>query len=395
MVKSRASQTAADGGDADSSASAEGMHLASGPEAAGERIAPLTAVRLDAVSLDRLMPLHLVLGTDGIIRTVGPTLEKMFARVPGLAGVCGPLTGRDFFAVFDVRRPSRITRAADLGSRLGERLTIMARGMHGPGFRGIALPVLDGDAESGAPGGYLINLSFGIGVIDAVREHGLTDSDFAITDLAMELLYLVEAKSAVMEELRDLNERLQGAKRMAEAQALTDTLTGLRNRRAMDLMLADLVDAGQPFGLMHIDLDYFKAVNDTHGHAAGDHVLREVAVVLLDETRKGDLVARVGGDEFVIIFPGLSDPDALTRIADRMVERLLTPIDFEGRPCRISASIGIALSTDHDRPDPDRILQDADEALYASKHAGRGRALVHGYPATRTTTAFLQSGGDS
>jgi diguanylate cyclase (GGDEF)-like protein len=331
--------------------------------------APTPAVALSAAALDRLMPLHLVLAPDGRIVGAGPTLRKIIARCVEAGD---PLIGQGFFDMFDLRRPGGLRNMADLTAHAGERLTIFARSTGSPGFRGVVLPL--------GTGGLILNLSFGFGVIDAVRDYGLTDADFAVTDLAMELLYLVEAKSAVMEELRNLNERLQGAKRTAEVQALTDTLTGLRNRRALDLTLADLVDRGQGFGLMHIDLDYFKTVNDTLGHAAGDHVLRQVAAVLLDETRKGDLVARVGGDEFVVVFPLLHDAEALGRIAGRMVERLSAPIDFEGHPCLISASIGVAVSTNYDVLTPDRILSDADEALYASKHAGRGRALFHSPP---------------
>jgi diguanylate cyclase (GGDEF)-like protein len=204
----------------------------------------------------------------------------------------------------------------------------------------------------------------------------LTDADFAATDLAMELLYLVEAKTAVTEELRQLNLRLQGARDAAEEQALTDTLTGLRNRRALDFAMSHLIDQHIPFGLMHIDLDYFKAVNDTLGHAAGDHVLREVAKTLMAETRSGDTVARVGGDEFVVLFKTLTEPDMLHGIAERVVMRLSEPMLFEGKICRISASIGITISTNYTIPLADRMLSDADEALYASKNAGRGQAQM-------------------
>lgn len=319
-------------------------------------------VGLSAAALDRLMPMHLVLDAAGRITGIGPTLAKLFGGLPeGLA----------FFDLFEVRRPGGTATMAALAAQAGARLTLVPRAGPGRDLRGVALPLA-------GPGGMLLNLSFGIGIVRGVRTFGLTAADFAPTELAMELLYLVEAKTAVQEELRKLNLRLQGAKQTAEVQALTDTLTGLRNRRALDLAMAETVDRAQPFGVMNIDLDYFKAVNDTLGHAAGDFVLRQVARMLREETRREDTVARVGGDEFVVVYPGLTDPAVLTRIANRIVERLSVPLDYDGQVCRISASIGISVSTAYAVPTPDRLLSDADEALYASKHAGRGQAKVYG-----------------
>ena len=155
------------------------------------------------------------------------------------------------------------------------------------------------------------------------------------------------------------------------------SLTGLRNRRALTMVLQGLMRSGMPLGLMHIDLDYFKSVNDTLGHAAGDHVLRFVAQVLQRETRAEDTVARVGGDEFVLVCPGMTEQRRLKAVARRIIEQLSQPIDFEGQTCKISASIGIAMSTQYDQPDPDQMHSDADEALYASKRAGRSQARVH------------------
>jgi diguanylate cyclase (GGDEF)-like protein len=225
--------------------------------------------------------------------------------------------------------------------------------------------------------GLLVNLSFGIGVIQAVRDHALTHADFAPTDLAVEMLYVVEAKSALMGAWKDATFRELGAKQVAEELALTDGLTGLRNRRALDLALSEMTRSGTPFGLMHLDLDFFKQVNDTHGHAAGDHVLRVVAAGLRSETRSSDTVARVGGDEFVIALPGMADPAILAGIARRIIDKLSQPTDFEGNTCRISASIGVTLSTFYDAPAVDRMQLDADEALYASKRGGRAQARFH------------------
>lgn len=223
-------------------------------------------------------------------------------------------------------------------------------------------------------GGYLLNLSFGISVIESVRSHGLTSSDFSPTDLVIELLYLVEAKSAVMNETRNLNARLHGARIAAEEQAFTDTLTGLKNRRALDHMLSRFIDRDIPFALMQLDLDFFKAVNDTMGHAAGDKVLQKVAEILIHEIRPEDTVARIGGDEFVLIFDRLLDPAKLTSIANRIISRLEEPVMFQGKPCNISGSIGVVSSAMCKGADAGTYLSRADAALYRSK--GRGRACV-------------------
>lgn len=319
------------------------------------------AVTLTGAVLDRLMPMHLRLDPAGRIEGAGPTVRRLVGA-PGAVG-------RPFFTLFQVRRPAGIGDIGSLRAAAGERLRLQLAAPPGTVLRGIALPLADGAR-------LIVNLSFGIALAEAVQDHGLTEQDFAPTELAMELLYLLEAKTLVTGELLRLTERLQGARAAAEERALTDTLTGLRNRRAMDAVLAQLIAAGRPFALMHLDLDWFKAVNDTHGHAAGDHVLAEVARVLRGATREGDTIARVGGDEFVAILPGLTDRATLDRIAARIIARLAQPILFEGKECRVSASIGMVLSTAYDRPEPERMLSDADRALYDSKHAGRGRATL-------------------
>lgn len=313
----------------------------------------------DAMAL--MMPMHVWLSPDGRIRRVGPTLQKL--RPNRL------LAGRGFFDIFEIRRPKTAT---DMGGLMGvsdPRIQLAFRDAPTAGFKGLATRLEGGQ-------GMLIDLSFGISVIEAVGKYGLTSADFAATDLTVEMLYLVEAKAAVLEESRKLNKRLQGAKIAAEEQAFTDTLTGLKNRRAMDHVLGRLCDGSFAFGVMNIDLDYFKDVNDTLGHAAGDHVLQNAARILVTETRKEDTVVRSGGDEFVIIFPNLTDPDRLGQIANRIISRLEQPIMYEGTPCRISGSIGTAISKIGNALDVDDILHAADMALYESKRAGRARMTL-------------------
>jgi diguanylate cyclase (GGDEF)-like protein len=322
------------------------------------------SVVLPPDSLDRMMPMHLHLSVEGRVIGHGPTLEKVAAGLP--------LIGTNFFEVFHIRRPAGVLTMADLSHHQGRRLFLSLQDRKDAEFRAVAMP----DCGSGL----LLNLSFGIGVVDAVRAHGLTNADFAPTDLTVELLYLVEATHAVRAELKKLNDRLEWAKSEAEEQALTDPLTGLANRRALDLRLAAACRAKLPFALMHLDLDHFKAVNDTLGHAAGDHVLCQVADVLQAETRASDVIARVGGDEFVILLPGMVDPAVLHTVAARIISGLRRPMVFEGETCQIGASVGMTVSTHYAQPAPEKMLADADAALYAAKKAGRAQARMWSEP---------------
>lgn len=317
-------------------------------------------IDLDSTALAHFMPMHLLLDGEGRALSFGPTLARV------LGGDAMP--GSRFEDLFEVRSPGGAMTVGDVLARAGNRFRLVPRNGVKAGLRGLGQRL--------AGGGILLNLSFGIDLISAVRDLALTDADFAATDVAMELLYLAEANAAVTRELRGLNLRLEGARVAAEEEAMTDPLTGLRNRRAVDLVLERLCAARAGFGLLHLDLDYFKAVNDTLGHAAGDFVLETVGRILHEQLRSEDCAARIGGDEFVVIVAGRSDPKILQAIADRIIARISQPIPFDGQIARVSASIGIARSSDMMVPDPPQLLATADRALYAAKHAGRGRAVL-------------------
>ena len=312
--------------------------------------------------LDVMCPMHVVLDGRARIRHIGPVVRKLR---PGVDWI-----GKRFMALAALQRPRRVGSMGGMLGLAGMKLHLQLRSAPQTALKGVLVPYADGA---------IVNLSFGISVLEAVRDYALTSADFAATDLAIEMLYLVEAKSAAMEESRKLNLRLQGARIAAEEQAYTDTLTGLKNRRAMDHILERLIDGGHHFGLMHLDLDFFKAVNDSKGHAAGDYVLQRAARIMVEETRDDDVVARVGGDEFILIFPRLIDTVKLEDIAARLIARLEEPIPFNGTVCDISASIGITIA---EKPaqtgrSAETLIEEADVALYACKRAGRGCFRVY------------------
>jgi diguanylate cyclase (GGDEF)-like protein len=312
--------------------------------------------------LDVLCPMHVMINHTGHITHVGATLRKLR---PDLDWI-----GARFLEVFALKRPRTVTSIATLRESAGIKLHLQLRDAPVTELKGVAV-------ESGQDGMIIVNLSFGISVVDGVRQYDLTHADFAPTDLATEMLYLVEAKSTAMEAWRKLNQRLQGAMIAAEEQAFTDTLTGLKNRRAMDHVMARALERGTQFALMQLDLDFFKLVNDTLGHAAGDHVLQTVARIMVDETRSEDTVARLGGDEFVIVLPEVREISALRRIGTRLIKRLEVPMPFGGNDCCISASIGTVFYEPGSDADLRSLLDDVDVALYASKRAGRGRQTFY------------------
>jgi diguanylate cyclase (GGDEF)-like protein len=160
--------------------------------------------------------------------------------------------------------------------------------------------------------------------------------------------------------------------------ALHDSLTGLPNRALildrLDQMLARGRREKLPVAALFIDLDNFKDVNDTLGHATGDQLLMAVGARLAALVRSGDTVGRLGGDEFVVLVEGASLAAGAVSVADRVLEVLATPFEISGSsvPLSVTASIGFA---EGDRPSPDQLLQDADMALYQAKAAGKVRAI--------------------
>ena len=178
-------------------------------------------------------------------------------------------------------------------------------------------------------------------------------------------------------ELKNYAEKLESANREIGHQALHDELTGLGNRRYLKLKLDEFIarrtSDGDEIAALHVDLDRFKQINDTMGHAAGDHVLKVVADILRANLRSDDVVARIGGDEFVILVRCRADSDHPETLAERLIAAAAKPVTFEGRPCRFGASIGVARTP---LIDEDELLTSSDVALYRAKTSGRSQVAV-------------------
>ena len=321
----------------------------------------MTVNSIPVERLASLMPMHLLVDSSGIIRSCGPTLRKLIGHALHVD------------AAFDLRRAppdSTLTTALHLSAQNGRRIFL--------GLRGSDLPPLRGEATALPAGDVLLNLGFGIGVIEAIGIYDLTDADFAANDLAIEILYLHKSNQAIRAELARHSMRLEEAREAAEIQAFTDSLTGLLNRRGFELAFNLAIESrnapperAQQFAIMQLDLDRFKDINDTFGHAAGDAVLKRVAEVLRQETRADDSIARIGGDEFLVLLPGLQAKAALQQLGRRIIDAIQQPVWYDKHLCRASASIGAVLSDNYSTISAEQILSDADEALYAAKRDGR------------------------
>jgi two-component system, cell cycle response regulator len=178
-------------------------------------------------------------------------------------------------------------------------------------------------------------------------------------------------------QLRQIAAELAVANRRLASSALTDSLTGLPNRRSAMEQLVQAWSAALrsdlPLAIMVIDIDHFKQINDTYGHAAGDTVLREVASILRASARREDSVCRIGGEEFLVICPN-TDPKSAIVSAERLRANLSAkPIAIEQTEKTLTVSIGVA-TRGPDTADMDALVSAADRALYAAKGAGRNQA---------------------
>lgn len=174
----------------------------------------------------------------------------------------------------------------------------------------------------------------------------------------------------ILTQIIELNTNQQELQRMAH----NDPLTGLPNRRLffdrLQHAISNAERSGKLLGLLYVDLDHFKEINDSHGHASGDEVLDKVAHLLGSVTRSGDTVARLGGDEFVILFDEVENRATLLGIAQKLLALLQNRLLIDGKDLQVRASLGISIYPQDGR-DAQTLLQNADRAMYSSKRSGR------------------------
>ena len=199
---------------------------------------------------------------------------------------------------------------------------------------------------------------------------------------------LVSSEAQVRRALQQMNEHLESkvAERTAELNALLlrDVLTGLPNRRALMESLPEAMArasrSAMPAALLFIDMDGFKAVNDTHGHEEGDELLRQFGARLAAGVRMTDLVARLAGDEFVVVLEMLASPGDAEDTAHKLLACIREPYTLRITTVTVGASIGVALFAPDDKPDLDAWLARADHAMYAAKRGGKNAVRLAAVP---------------
>jgi diguanylate cyclase (GGDEF)-like protein len=188
----------------------------------------------------------------------------------------------------------------------------------------------------------------------------------------------VDRSMSYFKRMRDYNNQLQD---MASHDPLTRVLNAGAYYRACDQQIHASQRANQPFAVLFIDLDHFKSINDTYGHAVGDDVLRAVAQTLQSSVRRSDVVGRIGGEEFSVFLPNTQLPGAQQLAETLRVAVESIHIEVDGVRLKITASIGVAVKR-FEQETMQAIQQHADQAMYEAKRGGRNRVSTFGVDAS-------------
>ncbi len=324
-------------------------------------------------------------------RGVTPAAREQLQRLTG-GGVFRfklfDAAGRRVLLSDDLARPGALPPPSDVdgigdqgqgGTKLEIRNRVLAGQVHSDIIRNAGR-----DAVSGRPAVYsetYVPLIVGgkvQGVVEAYTDQADPADSLRLAIgrvLASALLMLLVLLAIAAYRFRVRTRQARSAQARVRYMANHDALSGALNRASFTQVLEKAAwrraEGGPSFSLLCIDLDRFKEVNDSMGHAAGDEVLRLATQRLRDAVREGDNVARLGGDEFAILLTGVASVEAVTPLAQRVVETLAQPFDLGDQRVRCGGSVGIAIHG-VDATDPDELLGKADLALYRAKANGRG-----------------------
>ncbi|HEY5553936.1 MAG TPA: GGDEF domain-containing protein, partial [Cellulomonas sp.] len=322
---------------------------------AGDVLLLAMVVRLVIGAGARTMAFRLLVGAGVLLYLADTTFSVLSARSAYEGGAVDPL----WLAAYVLWGAAALHPSmTELSERGTEPRTLTSRRL-----AGLTLAVLV------APGTSIVQLALGV-PLDAWPVALCSIAAFFLVVARMSLAgRAVQASTAQSDRLRD----------DLTHQAAYDSLTELANRvRALEIVEAALHrgrSSASSVGLLFVNLDHFKAVNDAHGHAVGDGVLQEMARRLRRSVSAGDTVGRLGGNEFVVVVEALDCEAALVALAERLVTAIAEPVRAGTHDVLVSASIGVALVRDGST-DADQLLRGADAALHRAKAAGRGRAEV-------------------
>jgi diguanylate cyclase (GGDEF)-like protein len=212
--------------------------------------------------------------------------------------------------------------------------------------------------------------TFGIHAVNLIQSsniyHALEQSYAELGSKNIELTHVISKLTQTEKEKEEYQE-----------QSVTDELTGLYNRRFIERYCEMILRRSRyPFACVMIDLDHFKGINDTYGHLAGDHVLREIARIISENKRPADIAARYGGEEFVLILENISQDDL-----PRVVERLRAQVEgqifsFQGNDIKVTISVGVTSSLPLGYKSYESMIEQADQALYKAKESGRNKVIL-------------------
>lgn len=222
----------------------------------------------------------------------------------------------------------------------------------------------------------------GVMTVQSVKDHAYSDEIVEMLEAVASFTAIAVENARIMIQLNELNQTISGEKEKVEKVALAsswlaehDSLTGLANRRFLERILDENVRLAtlenNSIAVFFVDLDDFKRVNDTYGHEAGDHALAAVASRLVAVFRDGDHVARAGGDEFVVVAPGVKGVANVASMADKVIASFGEPLAISEGPISVTVSVGIALFPEAGGTSQE-LIRRADESMYLVKRTGKG-----------------------